>query len=31
VIRGVEWLVRRDDIGATSRFVGTLVVEPTDS
>ena len=29
VIRGVEWLVRRDDIGATSRFVCTLVVEPT--
>jgi hypothetical protein len=29
VIRGVEWLVRRDDIDATSRFVCTLVVEPT--
>jgi hypothetical protein len=29
VIRGVEWLVLRDDIGAMSRFVCTLVVEPT--
>jgi hypothetical protein len=29
LIRGVEWLFRRDDIGATARFVCTLVVEPT--
>jgi hypothetical protein len=29
VIRGMEWLVRRDDRGSASRFVCTLVVEPT--
>jgi hypothetical protein len=30
-IRGVEWLLRRDDIdGGIARFVCTLVVEPAD-
>ena len=29
-IRGVEWVVRREDVGGTARFVCTLVVEPSD-
>jgi hypothetical protein len=28
-IRGVEWLVRREDVGGTPRFVCTLVAEPS--
>jgi hypothetical protein len=28
VIRGVEWLLTREDLGDTKRFVCTLVVEP---
>ena len=32
VIRGVEWLLRRDDAGVRmTRFVCTLAVEPADS
>ena len=31
VIRGVEWVVRREDIGAEPRFVCTHLVEPTES
>jgi hypothetical protein len=32
VIRGVEWLLRRDDAGDSMvRFVCTLVVEPAES
>jgi hypothetical protein len=31
IIRGVEWLVRSDDIGdAMTRFACTLVVQPTE-
>lgn len=30
-IRGVEWLVRREDTGDEPRFVCTPVVEPTAS
>jgi hypothetical protein len=30
VIRGVEWLVTREDIGDTKRFVCTLVAELSD-
>lgn len=31
VVKGVEWLVRSDDIGdAMRRFLCTLVVDPTD-
>ncbi len=29
-IRGMEWLVRRDEIESKPRFVFTLVVEPID-
>ena len=30
-IKGVEWIVRSDDIGdSMTRFVCTLVVDPTD-
>ena len=31
VIKGVEWLIRREDIGKTPRFVCELVVQPTDA
>jgi hypothetical protein len=31
MIRGVEWLVTRDDIGDTKRFICTLVAELTDT
>jgi hypothetical protein len=30
-IRGVEWLVTREDIGDTKRFICTLVAEPSDT
>jgi hypothetical protein len=31
VIRGVEWLVTREDIGDTKRFICTLVAELSDT
>ena len=31
MIRGVEWLVTRDDIGDTKRFICTLVAELSDT
>jgi hypothetical protein len=30
VVREVEWLFTREDIGDTKRFICTLVVEPVD-
>jgi hypothetical protein len=30
MIRGVEWLLTREDVGDTKRFVCTLVVQPVD-
>ena len=31
IIRGVEWFLRREDIGHTPRFVCTLVTEPSEA
>ena len=31
LINGVEWIVRREDIGDEPRFVCTNVVDPTES
>ena len=31
MINGVEWIVRREDIGDEPRFVCSNVVDPTES
>ena len=31
LIRGVEWILRREDLGDEPRFVCTHVVDPTES
>ena len=31
LLNGVEWILRREDIGDEPRFVCTTVIDPTDS